>query len=223
MGIFTGTSVAVQAVAVDGGAAPGGGTYGTTFSLNPAINGAGQVAFRADVVSVSASRGVFAGVAGAVQAVALDGTTAPGGGLFDNLFNPMLNGSGHVAFLATLTGSGVTAADNQGLYAGQAGGLVKIVRTGEQVDVDPGAGVDLRTVSSIGFNLTGLPGGEDGRGLAFNDSGLLAYRLFFTDGTSGVFTSQFTPVPEPAAVGLLAASGLATVGWLRRQGGRRRG
>jgi hypothetical protein len=124
---------------------------------------------------------------------------------------PTINGSGMMAYLATLncgTGSPlVTASNNQGLFAGAPGNLVLVVRKGDVIDVDPTAGVDNLTVSSINF-LSGS-GGEDGKGMSFNDSALLVYSLTFGDGSSGIFTSM-VPVPEPnlligaAALGLLA-------------------
>ena len=39
--------------------------------------------------------------------------------------------------------------------------------------------------------------GLDGRRWSSNDDGLIDYRLTFTDGSSGIFTSQ---VPEPSAL-----------------------
>jgi hypothetical protein len=53
--------------------------------------------------------------------------------------------------------------------------------------------------------------------MGLNDVGLLVYRLSFTDGTSGIFTSH-VPVPEPASIVLLATgAGL----FFRRQARRR--
>jgi hypothetical protein len=49
---------------------------------------------------------------------------------------------------------------------------------------------------------------------------LLTYSLRFTDGSSGIFRSSISPVPEPASAALMAA-GLAAVAWLKRRGGRR--
>ncbi len=221
-GIFTGTPTAVQAVAVSGTPAPAGGDY-INFG-NPVLNGTGQLAFRADLTGGTSPAGIFAGTPGAIQAVALQGTAAPAGGNYD-IFNqpPSVNGAGHVAFTATLTGAGVTAANNYALYVGSAGGVVKVVRSGDQVDVDPGIGIDLRTVRDSGIDFgdnTLQSGGQDGRSIAFSDNGFLVYTLRFTDNSSGVFVSQFAPVPEPATVGLSAAVGLAVAGWLGRRGGR---
>ena len=100
-----------------------------------------------------------------------------------------------MAFIGNLTGTGVTSANNQGLYAGLPGGVVEIVRTGDMIDEGNGSG--LHTVS--GIMLASGSGGGDGQGLALSDSGNIVYGLTFTDGTSGVFTSAI-PVPEPGTL-----------------------
>lgn len=104
-------------------------------------------------------------------------------------------------------------ANDQGLYAGLVGGLVKVVREGDQVDVDPGVGVDLRTVADDGIGFAAvLSGGEDGHGMSISDTGFLAYELTFTDGSSGVSLLSITPVPDSATAGLAAAARLAALG-----------
>lgn len=155
--IFAGTPGSpLTTVALQGNAAPAGGNY-TAFGAAPVLNASGRVAFNA-TTSVS-GQGIFAGTPGSPPATAaLQGTAAPncGGATFNGTFgNPILNASGQVAFLGTLiTGSGspaVTAATNQGLFAGAPGSAVLVVRKGDVVDVDPTVGVDNRTVSTISF------------------------------------------------------------------------
>ena len=215
-GVFAGAPGSVQAIAIVGNATPAGGTY-NGFNPLVAINGSGQVAFLAGVDGLPGGGfgGVFAGTAGSVQAYAIEGTAAPGGGNYEAVDDPVINGIGQVAFDASLAGPGVTSANDFGLYAGTPGSVVKIVRTGDLVDVDPTQGVDLRTVADFAFLFNGS-GGEDGRGVALNDNGLFAYTLFFTDGSSGVFTTQLTPVPEPAGLLLAATAGLAGFRRVRR-------
>jgi hypothetical protein len=218
-GVFFGTPGAVQPVALQGTAAPAGGNY-SSFYFEPALNGAGQVAFRADLTGGTSTSGLFIGVPGAVEAITLQGAAAPGGGDFSTFVgSPILNRFGQFAFVATLAGAGVTTANDRGLYAGSVGALVKVVREGDLVDVDPGAGVDLRAVATIGFRgefetATGL---QDGRGGPFTDGGLLAYSLTFTDGTSGVFVSSVAPVPEPATAALVAGLAAAALAARRRR------
>src|SRR5262245_22525815 len=219
-GVFVGTPGALQTVALQGAPAPAGGNY-DTFAFDPALNGAGRVVFRATLVGGSSASGLFVGAPGSVQSAALSGTPAPGGGNFNNFFPSQINGFGQVAFAATLAGAGVDMTNDVGLYAGSVGALSKVVRKGDAIDVDPGPGVDMRTVSAIGFRgeFNTVSGGQDGRGVAFTNNALLTYTLVFTDGTSGVFVSSVTPVPEPATAGLLAWAVTAALPalWSRRR------
>jgi len=123
--------------------------------------------------------------------------------------------------LGLFDGGGVTAPDNFGLFVRTVEGDTSlVVRAGDLVDVDGGAGVDLRRVGSatpapleaiIGFNFG--TNGEDGLASGFAESRALALRLQFTDGTQGVFT---TVVPEPASLALLFAAGPALLARRRR-------
>jgi hypothetical protein len=206
-GIFVGVPGALQTAALRGAASPAGGTY---FSLGePVINRSGKVSFWASLTGGSSTSGIFVGAAGAITAVALQGQPAPaGGGATFGDFDPGppggLNALGQVVFSGSLTGTGVTSANNQGLYvASPGGGVVKVVRTGDQIDVGNGSG--MHTVSGFSFNISG---GEYGRPNALSDTGVLVYRLDFTDGTQGVFTSVI-PVPEPSSALFIIAGLLA--------------
>jgi hypothetical protein len=211
-GIFAGTPGSpLILAALQGTAAPAGGNY-TTFT-NPVLNASGLVAFQA-TTSVAGS-GIFTGTPGSpLSTAALTGTVAPncGGATFNTFGNPVLNATGQVAFTCTLNS---TTDTDHALFAGAPGSLVLVVRKGDVIDVNPTAGVDNRTVSAIGlFNGSG---GQDGRGMSFNDSGLIVYELTFTDGSSGIFTSQIAPIPEP---GMLLAFGAGVLGfgrYLRRR------
>jgi hypothetical protein len=217
-GIFMGTPGALQTVALQGGTAPTGATY-TGFS-NVLFNGQSKVVFQASLSNDPNAAGLFIGTPGSVETIVLIGNAAPGGGSFLNFnFAPQLNGAGQIAFRATLTGAGVNTTNDVGLYVGVPGQLRKVVREGDQVDVDPGAGVDLRIVNGIGFRgqLNDIPsGGQDSLGVTFTDNGFLTYTLTFTDGSSGIFYSVMA-IPEPttlAAMGLVAV--LGGLAWSRR-------
>jgi PEP-CTERM motif len=208
-GLFVGTPGSLlTTVALQGNAAPAGGNY-TGFNA-PVLNASGQVAFQA-TTSVSGN-GIFVGTPGSPLAMAaLQGAAAPncGGATFNGTFgNPVLNASGEVAILGTLTtGSGspaVTTATNQGLFAGEPGDLVLCVRKGDVLAADP-----TSTVSAI--NFTTGSGGQDGKGMSFNDSGEIVYELTFADGSSGIFESQITGVPEPSTLVLTGLGGLGLI------------
>lgn len=217
-GLFVGTPGTVQAVALQGSPAPAGGNYDSFFLSRVLLNGAGQVAFGANLAGGSATQGLFAGALGALRAVALQGAPAPGanGALYSDFqfTNPVVNGNGLVAFIATLSGAGVTTANNEALFAGPPGAIQLVVRKGDQVNLGPGLGA--RTVFDMA--ITPGSGGEDGNPLALNDSGRLIYFLDFTDNSTGVFTSTI-PVPEPSS-GVLALLALLGLARFRRRGGR---
>jgi hypothetical protein len=155
--------------------------------------------------------------ANTVTAIALTGDTAPGtgGGRFSS-FNANLraiNGRDQVAFLSTLivdSAIGISTANDLALYATDlTGALHLIAREGSSFEVAPG---DVRTITNIIFSpsVGGIAtGGEDGRGVFFNDRGDLVFQLQFTDAlgniTSGVFVAN---IPAPGAAGLLALAGL---------------
>ncbi len=236
-GIWTTTGGSLAAVArkgTDGDTGPGQGA-GVQFNFfkSPVLNSAGEIAFHATLmgegVDLTNNEGIWTTTGGTLAPVAREGTDGNlgpglgtgvvfGTGAFpfgDSFFTPTINGAGEVAFAGIVTGTGVDSTNDRGLWASTGGTLQLIVREGDLFDVDPGAGVDLRTISLIGFS--GDVGGEDGRSLSLNDNGLLAFELRFTDGSSGIFTAL---VPEPASVALL---GLAAPLLCFRGRGRGRG
>jgi hypothetical protein len=207
--VFAGAPGDLQTVASQGSGAPAGGSYNNL--VVPVINDSGQVAFHATLTGGSSNQGIFVGTPGSVQALALQNTPAPGGGTFSSLdsISHIVNASGQVAFIGTTT--------VRGLYVGVPGALLKVVAEGDTIDLDPGPGSDLRQVATNGLAFNSLQTGRSGWGRSFTDSGILVYRLTFTDGTSGVFTSQITPVPEPGACLAAAVCGLAAAGWVGRR------
>jgi hypothetical protein len=104
-----------------------------------------------------------------------------------------------LAFLAPLTGNGIDASNDRSLWVARPNGLEVLTRTGDLLEVHPG---DIRTIATLGFTYLS----DTGSGMAsgFNDLGQLAFIATFTDGTSGVFVAQATPVPEPRAATLVA-------------------
>jgi hypothetical protein len=201
-GLFVGTPGAIQSVALQGQAAPAGGNFGSFYPGNLLINSTGQVAFGANLTGGSATQGLFAGGPGALKPVALQGATAPGGNgaVFSDFgsTNPVINASGYVAFVASLSGPGVTTGNDEALFAGSPGDIQLVARKGDQVDF--GTGLGSHTIFAIG--LTTLSGGEDGNGLAYNDHNQLVYFLDFTDNKTGVFESVVVPEPSTGVLSL---------------------
>ncbi|MHA3775569.1 DUF7453 family protein [Verrucomicrobiota bacterium sgz303538] len=86
----------------------------------PAINGSGELAFVASLkLSPSGSlTGIFAGPAEAPALLVKKGDAAPGadGAVFASFKDPLFNEAGRVAFVANISGAGVTAANNSGIW-----------------------------------------------------------------------------------------------------------
>ena len=208
----------LELVAREGDAAPG--TSGALFSgfRDVVLNDAGQTGFTGSVtgsgVSSSNNRGIWSeGGGNGLKLVAREGDAAPGtsGAFFSSFRSPIFNRAGQTAFLAELTGTGVTFGNDTGIWAEDtAGNLRLIARTGDLLDVDDGPGTDLRTISSLSFFEN--TGNEDGRRSGFNDLGQLAFGARFTDNiinnSSGIFVSNLVAVPEPSSLVLLSLAAL---------------
>jgi hypothetical protein len=185
-------------VAAMDGMHPPGTPAGTTFNYlvsRVLIDASGRAAFYGGISGPGRAGGIWRGTADALELVAYTGEAAPGmpdGVVFDGLGEPVISPSGLIAF------NGYTTAGD-GIWAGEPGALVSIVRTGDLLDVGGG---DLRQVSLAELAREG----------ALNDAGQLVFRAQFTDGGSGVFLAI---VPEPTAVGVIATAGI--VGCIRRK------
>ncbi|MEM8866344.1 MAG: choice-of-anchor tandem repeat NxxGxxAF-containing protein, partial [Planctomycetota bacterium] len=145
--------------------------------------------------------------------VAREDDPAPGAGGAEYSFfsDPALNAAGDMAFEAFLrtgdTGPEVDGSNDGALFAFVDGEPQLIVREGDPFTVFPDAGPpEVRTISFIDFDrLNGM-----------SDTGGLAFKLFFTDDTSGIFTT--TIIPEPTSLALLATAAPLLLG--RRRGRR---
>jgi len=207
-----------------GDAAPGT-SAGITFSAfrSVALNDAGQTAFRGVLGGFDPGVGAFIndfgvwseGGGNGLELVAREGSPAPGtsdGVNFLRLNDPVLNGAGQTAFAGFLTGTGVNATNDLGLFAEDSlGVLTLIARTGDLLDVDDGPDIDLRTI--VGLSFPGGPGDEE----SLNDLGQLAFIASFADGTSGVFVSTLSVVPEPSSALLLLLGLVTGLGRLRNR------
>jgi hypothetical protein len=184
--------------------APGtGAAAGFSTFTGLRMNSEGHIAFSATLAGIPGAgesgitqfnnMGVWSeGIDGTLQMVARENENAPGTPvdiLFSVFFEPTINEPGQTAFLAEVRGPGITAANNQGLWAQDVeGDLHLIARRGDALDVDPGPGVDERIVLNLAFWSDG--GGEDGRRTGLNAYGQIAFAAAFTDGSSGIFVSD---------------------------------
>jgi len=190
-----------------------GGINFASFNA-PLLNDLGQTAFVATIsgngVNSSNNQGIWFEQDGTLTLIARRGSPAPydehesGSAvapLFDTLEDPALNSIGQIAFRATLSGDGVDASNNHGIWATDPHGVLQpIVRAGDELEVSPG---DFRTVSQVFFAAN--TGGSDGRRSGFNNLGQLGFRAVFTDNSQGIFVSNLVAIPEPTSLTLLMA------------------
>jgi hypothetical protein len=100
-----------------------------------------------------------------------------------------------------MMGLGINPDNDFGIWAQDRDGVLQlIVREGQQLDVDDGPGIDLRTINCLCYATPPT----------INNLGQVVFRAAFTDGSQGIFVSNLVAVPEPYAVGL-AAIGLLTM------------
>lgn len=137
--------------------------------------------------------------------IGMSGDPAPGTGTditFRTLSPEGINTHGQAVMHGFLQGPGVTDANTRGIWAEDLSGVLRyVVRQGDLLDVSENPGdADLRRVSS--FRLHGI-----------NDDGQVLFSTGFEDGTSGIFLSHATAIPEPSSAAMLV--GFAA--WFRRR------
>jgi hypothetical protein len=133
-----------------------------------------------------------------MQLIIREGDAAPGtsSGVLFGQFDPnshVLNADNQIAFLGRLTGTGVTTANDVGIWATDSIGEIQLIaREGNQLEVNPG---DTRTIKELMF-FSGT-GNADSRPSGFNDAGQLAYWARFTDNSEGLFVSYLVAESIP--------------------------
>jgi hypothetical protein len=190
--VFSDSSGSVAVVARRGSSAPGTPANFSTFT-EPLLNGEGHVAFQAVLngggVTTANDTSLWSTSTGALNLVAREGAAAPGGAAgqtFSAFASPALNAAGQLAFTAALAGTGITTANDRGIWAqGLDGDLRLVAREGGALEVSPGV---TRTIAELHY--TAGANTEDGRRIGFNDYGEVAYLATFTDGSSGIFVSD---------------------------------
>ncbi|MGH7132616.1 MAG: DUF7453 family protein [Phycisphaerales bacterium] len=166
--IWTGTPGNLAIVIRDGAPAPAGFPNAATVSaINSSgdLSAAGHVAYDVTVtgggVTAANNRAIMAGLPASVAMVVRNGTAAPNApaganfSAFTTAGNKLqINSSGAVLFQATLSGGGVVAANNVGLYTNHGGTMREVHRKGTSPAVLP-AGVNITTFDAFAFNSAG--------------------------------------------------------------------
>lgn len=202
-------AVTYRTVALTGDQAPGTNP-GVVFDsgLNtftaPGINGSGQTAFIGFLtgtgVDATNDRGVWSEGSGSLSLLAREGSAAPDTdpGVVYNAFGSSslaLNGSGQAAFVGFLTGTGVDATNNSGIWSQGSGSLSLIAREGNAAPgTDPG----------VVFSILDTPG--------INGSGRTAFLGFLTG--TGVDLTNFAGIwsEGSGSLSLIARGGGAAPG-----------
>ncbi len=202
-----------------------------TFSNSAAVTG-GTDTGSIETGSPARSSGLFqVGPDGKLRLMAQTGQVAPGAtsatGLnADHIYFSSgvtsgftANSLGQVAFVATLSAPAATAPgaivtsgggiNNRAVYASDLdGSLVKVMQLG-QAWVD-GLGITRYVLGfASGFSNTG---GQDGKGVSFNDNGDLVFSIYYTN-TQGTTTIDgaavvVTHIPTPGTLALLGLAGV---------------
>jgi hypothetical protein len=189
VGIWSGQNGNLSLRVRTGTQAPGlpAGVNFSELAEYPSINDTGQLAFTGRVtgsgITSSNNTGIWSDASGALSLIARIGDPAPGLGpnvTFKQQFfiTPELNNSGQAAFYAQLVEASAPAVNIGSIWAQDVNGdLQLIVRSGTQMDVDDGPGVDLRTINALYFS-------------SINDVGQVAFAAHFTGGLQGFFVSN---------------------------------
>jgi hypothetical protein len=203
--VYAGSPATPQIVAREGSPAPGtapGVSYAEFSAQIPSniakLSDAGHITYTAllegpDVTGFN-DFALYAGEFANPRLIAREGDEAPGTGpgvTYRFGGDVTINDAGQVAYSFFLSGTDVTSVNDRGVFAfDPVLGNMLIAREGDLFDVGGG---DVRTIAdggvALGFQQAG---GAPLTGLA--DDGRVAFRLRFTDGTSGVFTAV---IPEP--------------------------
>jgi hypothetical protein len=186
-------------IAREGSFAPdaAGTATATVFGAfsDPVVNASGRVAFRgtlrAGVSGVSAANasGLWAQGTSGLALVARQGDQAPGldpGAKFASFQQFALPDAGGLVFLAKVSGTGVTSADNAGLWAVDGGGVVQLVaRKGDTISVN---GTDKKITAFTLFSKVPFSAGQT---RSFATDGGLLFRATFSDLSTALLSKDF--------------------------------
>jgi hypothetical protein len=206
-GVWSEGSGMLQLVAKDGDQVPGlpNATFDSVGSPN--INAAGQIAFTVWIHgNGSNNRGWVVGTTGSLRMAMLKGWQAPGapsGVLFGSNGQlelrrpPVLNSSGQIAFRTALTGSGVTAANNSGLWSEGGGALEQVIRDGEAAPGLPQGETVFDPFPPV-LNSAGQVAFMDDKAVWFGSAGALDVVAFEGDQAPGMAAGfNYTDLRSP--------------------------
>ncbi|WP_119165837.1 DUF7453 family protein [Algihabitans albus] len=180
-GIFSGSGGSLGLVARTGDPVPGTTLTFRSLGLgDPSLNANGETAFRASLegagVTRANERAIFAETGGGLRMVARENDPAPDtAATFLSLSDPSLNANGETAFQAALTGTGVTRANDEGIFSESSGGLRLVARKG---DAAPGTDAVFASFDAPSLNANGetaFQAALTGVGVtSMNDGGIFA-------------------------------------------------
>ena len=207
-GIWSERSGSLQLVARSGAHAPD--TFsGVNFESfhRPEFNVAGQTAFLAALsgngVNIANNQGLWLEGSSGLRLLARSASQVPGapdGVHFERFTPPELNEAGQIAFFAIITGNGVDASNNEGIWATDRTGTLRlIVRKGDLLRLTSG---ELHTVASL--RVPSLIHNANPPSSGFNDLGQLAFWASFSNRTNGIVVSNLVAVPEPSTLLIIA-------------------
>jgi hypothetical protein len=209
-GLYFGSATTLKQRIAPNMPAPGttGILAGATFSIP--INAAGNVVFEGTINDPNPARtgdyGVWTGKPDNLRLLAREQEQAVGwapGIKYSVNGYVTINESGTVAMQGFVAGPGINGSNGAGVWmTDELGALRLVAKDGDLLDVDPGPGADLRTISGLTIQTSTMPG--DGRAHSLAGDGELLMRLTFTDGSTGLFTATLVPEPGTAAMALAA-------------------
>lgn len=220
--LFAGAAEAatIRAVALQGQEAPGaGGARFGTFGT-PALNDAGVAAFVASLGGAGVDFGNDSGLFANGALVARRGDAAPGAGgaVFEVFTTPILNEAGQAAYIGMLSGAGVSAANNRGIFVSD----TLAARTGDPAPETGGAlfssfgAPSLNNSGETAFRafVTGAPATAANNLGFFTPDSILAREREVAPGTGGAlfndfgFSAGLNDAGEAAFVGYLTGAGV---------------
>jgi hypothetical protein len=198
-------------LATFGDAAPGGGVY-SFFSVGTpsedanlfSVNGPGQMILRSVLTGAGVTSannvGLYVVGAGESSLVAREGSSAaglPATVLHGDFTGALIADNGQVAFVGGLTGAGITASNNEALWAGPVGSLAIVVQRGS---------------GAPGVAAPGVYSDLDAASLAVAANGQIAFRATLTGAGISTATDRAIWTGQAGTLILAAREGDAAPG-----------